>query len=215
MTKPDYKLNMGKSDFKLNELHTNKQEYIDLWYSDSIDTKLHHSKNHSIFINLDGPIYSNGTLHFGHFANKVMKDSICRFKRLCNVAAPFFVTSDQHGLPIEIAVEKKSDKTNTLKFLDDCRDYAKEQFDIQFEQVKQFGVMASNTTYATSDFEYEALQMSQLYRLYKLGHLKQKLRPVQFCRDCGSSLAEAEVEYKDKESDSLIVKFQVAPNTYL
>lgn len=221
----NYKLNLGKTDFKLNELHINKQEYIDLWYSDDMDNKLHHSKNHSIFINLDGPMYSNGAeikdgklvggLHFGHFANKVMKDSICRFKRLCDVAAPFFVTSDQHGLPIEIAVEKKSDKTNTLKFLDDCRDYAKEQFDIQFEQVKQFGVMASNTTYATSDFEYEALQMSQLYRLYKLGHLKQKLRPVQFCRDCGSSLAEAEVEYKDKESDSLIVKFQVAPNTYL
>ena len=226
MTKPDYKLNMGKSEFRLNELHLNKKQYIDLWYSAEIDEQLHHKKNPK-FVLLDGCAYANGSvvietdhksldesnqeikrtgsLHFGHFANKVLKDSILRFKRLCGVNAPFFITSDQHGLPIEIAVEKTSNKENTIQFLNDCRNYAKEQFDIQFKEVQSFGVIASNTTYATSDYAYEALEMKQLHSLYKKGLLKQKLRPVPFCKECNISLAEAEVEYKDILKYELVV----------
>lgn len=197
--KVSYTLCMGKTDFKLNEIHQN-EEISSIPYN--AQTVL-----------IDGPFYANGSLHLGHFANKIFKDAFVRTNNLFGISTCLQVTSDQHGLPIEIEVEKKYGKTDN--FITQCRQYAKEQFANQLEQVKKFGILVDNKTIETASFDYEAYEMERLHQLYKEGKLVRLLRPVNFCSDCNSSLAEAEVEYKDKESHSLVVKFELTEDTYL
>ncbi len=206
----NYKLNLGKTDFKLNEVHLDKQKYIDMW-QDTIATEKSSSEYHL----LSGSPYANGNLHQGHFLNNVLKDAFIRFQRLQGEKVSLTITSDQHGLPIELEVEKLKGKSDN--FLLDCRDYAITQFDIQFNQIKEFGVLTNADTIATSQFDYEAAQMQLLLDFYKENKLVQKLRPIAFCSQCNGSLAEAEIEYKSKKSDSLVVKFQLKNklDTYL
>lgn len=167
------------------------------------------------FLLHDGPPYANGTLHVGHAANKILKDIICKAARLRGMDAPFVPGWDCHGLPIELVIEKKygrvGQKLNAAEFRTKCREYAAEQIELQKQDLKRLGVIADwDHPYFTMNYAYEADIIRTLAKIYEKGHIKKGQKPVHWCLDCGSSLAEAEVEYQEKGSDSVYVRFVVA-----
>lgn len=215
-----YKMNMHKVDFELNQKHHNKSDYINYWNSQEILRATQTNPDQKpMFLLHDGPPYANGDLHLGHFANKTIKDVLLRFKRLNGWFAPFLPGFDCHGLPVELAVEKELGKKDNLKdFVHSCYSYAQTQVANQTRQFKEFGVLGDwDNSYRTINYTSEATEMKVVLDLLGKGFLHQKYRPVYWCKDCQGSLAEAEVDYKTKESDSLTVKFKVAnqDNTYL
>ena len=165
------------------------------------------------FILHDGPPYANGHLHCGHALNKILKDIIIKSKSLSGFDAPFVPGWDCHGLPIELNVEKKMDKkdikSNPAEFRRECRNYAASQIDIQKAEFKRLGVLGEwENRYATMDYAYEANIVRSLAKIIDQGHLQQGFKPVHWCIDCGSALAEAEVDYEDKTSISIDVAFR-------
>lgn len=166
------------------------------------------------FILHDGPPYANGHLHCGHALNKILKDIINKSKSLSGFDAPFVPGWDCHGLPIELNVEKKVGKAgfkiSASEFRAKCREYAASQIDIQREEFKRLGVFGDwQHPYATMDYSYEANIIRALGKIIANGHLQQGFKPVHWCIDCGSALAEAEVDYEDKTSSSIDVAFFV------
>ena len=164
------------------------------------------------FILHDGPPYANGHLHCGHALNKILKDIIIKSKSFSGFDAPFVPGWDCHGLPIELNVEKKSGKAgvkiSATEFRKKCREYAASQIDIQRDEFKRLGVFGDwQNPYATMNFNYEANIIRALGQVIENGHLHQGFKPVHWCIDCGSSLAEAEVDYEDKTSLSIDVAF--------
>lgn len=214
-----YNLNMTKVKFDLAEKHLDKEKYVKLWNSEEVQSKLNQQEHKPLFLLHDGPPYANGDLHLGHFSNKVLKDSLLKFKRLNGYYAPLYNGSDCHGLPVELAVEKTTrvnKKTNPAEFLEECYKYSNQQAFNQREQLKNFGVFADySRSYQTTDHNREADEMQAVLDLLEKGFLFQKFRPVYWCKDCQSSLAEAELEYKTKESDSLTVEFKLEDNTFM
>ncbi|MFA5959431.1 MAG: isoleucine--tRNA ligase [Tatlockia sp.] len=168
--------------------------------------------NDAHFVLHDGPPYANGHLHCGHALNKILKDIIIKSKTLSGFDAPFIPGWDCHGLPIELNVEKKIGKAGVKVsaevFREQCRKYAASQIDIQRDEFKRLGVFGDwENRYATMDFSYEANIIRALAKVIENGHLQQGFKPVHWCIDCGSALAEAEVEYEDKTSPSIDVAF--------
>lgn len=166
------------------------------------------------FVLHDGPPYANGHLHCGHALNKILKDIIIKSKVLSGYEAPFIPGWDCHGLPIELNVEKKIGKAGVKvtaeEFRKKCREYAASQISIQCDEFKRLGVFGDwKHRYATMDFSYEANIIRALGKVIENGHLQQGFKPVHWCIDCGSALAEAEVEYEDKTSPSIDVAFYV------
>lgn len=164
------------------------------------------------FILHDGPPYANGHLHCGHALNKILKDMIVKSKSFSGYDAPFVPGWDCHGLPIELNVEKKVGKAgvkiSATEFRQKCRDYAASQIDIQRDEFQRLGVFGDwQNPYATMNFTYEANILRALGKIIDNGHLHQGFKPVHWCVDCGSSLAEAEVDYEDKTSSSIDVAF--------
>ncbi|QEY26959.1 isoleucine--tRNA ligase [Neisseria zalophi] len=161
------------------------------------------------FILHDGPPYANGDIHIGHAVNKILKDIIIRSKTLAGFDAPYVPGWDCHGLPIEVMVEKLHGKNMPeAKFRELCREYAAEQIARQKKDFIRLGVLGDwNRPYLTMDFKTEADTVRTLGEIYKAGYLYRGEKPVQFCLDCGSSLAEAEVEYKDKISPAIDVAY--------
>ncbi len=164
------------------------------------------------FILHDGPPYANGHLHCGHALNKILKDIIIKSKSFSGFDAPFVPGWDCHGLPIELNVEKKIDKknikSNPAEFRRECRHYATTQIDIQKDEFKRLGVLGDwENRYATMDYAYEANIVRSLAKIIDQGHLQQGFKPVHWCIDCGSALAEAEVDYEDKTSISIDIAF--------
>ncbi|GAB1408056.1 isoleucine--tRNA ligase [Thermomonas brevis] len=164
------------------------------------------------FVLHDGPPYANGALHLGHALNKILKDIIVKSKTLSGFDAPYIPGWDCHGLPIEIAVEKKHGKVGTkldaVAFRQACRDYAREQIDVQRTGFKRLGVLGDwDNPYLTLDFRYEADEIRALARIIGNGHLERGAKPVYWCFDCGSALAEAEIEYQDKQSPAVDVAY--------
>ncbi|WGZ94021.1 MAG: isoleucine--tRNA ligase [Candidatus Thiothrix putei] len=167
------------------------------------------------FILHDGPPYANGTIHIGHAVNKILKDIIVKSKTLGGFDAPYVPGWDCHGLPIELKVEEKlgkaGDKVDAFVFRKACREYAAEQIDLQRKDFKRLGVLGDwENPYLTMDFQTEADIVRALGRIATNGHLHKGAKPVHWCTDCGSALAEAEVEYADKTSFSIDVRFTVA-----
>ncbi|MGH8442179.1 MAG: isoleucine--tRNA ligase [Nevskiaceae bacterium] len=161
---------------------------------------------------VDGPPYANGDIHIGHVVNKVLKDIVVKAARLSGHYAPFIPGWDCHGLPIELQVEKKhgkvGDKLDARAFRAKCREYATEQIDRQRADFKRLGVLADwERPYLTMLPAYEAEQLRALAKIVERGHVVRGAKPVHWCLDCGSSLAEAEVEYEDKKSPAIDVKF--------
>ena len=167
------------------------------------------------FILHDGPPYANGDLHVGHAINKILKDIIVKSKTLSGFDAPYVPGWDCHGLPIELNVEKKvgkpGHKVTPAEFRQKCRDYAARQVEAQCADFKRMGVVGDwQDPYLTMNFEFEANIVRTLGKIVSNGHLQQGFKPVHWCLDCGSALAEAEVEYQDKVSSAVDVAFPFA-----
>jgi isoleucyl-tRNA synthetase len=212
-----YKLNLFTTPFTLTEKHTEKSVYHALWNSEAVLTDLHRdARGRNTFLLHDGPPYANGSLHVGHFANKALKDAVLKFKRLQGVFAPFVPGFDCHGLPVELEVEKLGhSKLDAASFVAACRAYATTQVAHQTVEFASFGVAADwARPYKTMDPTFEAGAARCFTRLPQV---VKRLRPVHWCPACGSSLAEAEVEYKSRLSPSVVVLFELLdePGTFL
>ncbi|MEI7036916.1 isoleucine--tRNA ligase [Fulvimonas yonginensis] len=165
-----------------------------------------------MFVLHDGPPYANGSIHIGHAVNKILKDMVVRSKLLAGYRSPYVPGWDCHGLPIEIAVEKKhgkpGEKLDATAFRQKCREYAQEQVDGQRAGFKRLGVLGDwSHPYKTMDFRYEADMLRALARILANGHVVRGAKPVYWCFDCGSALAEAEIEYGDKVSPAVDVAY--------
>ncbi len=166
------------------------------------------------FILHDGPPYANGEIHIGHAVNKVLKDIIVKSRTLDGYDAPYVPGWDCHGLPIELQVEKRVGKPgpniSPAAFRKACRDYAAKQVDGQRADFQRLGVLGDwERPYLTMDYRFEADIIRALGRIVANGHVHKGFKPVHWCTDCGSALAEAEVEYKDKSSFAIDVRFPV------
>ena len=165
------------------------------------------------FILHDGPPYANGNIHIGHAVNKVLKDIIIKSRTLDGYDAPYVPGWDCHGLPIELNVEKKvgkpGKKVDVKTFRDKCREYAQTQVNGQREDFKRLGVLGDwDNPYLTMNYGFEANIVRSLGKIIERGHLHKGSKPVHWCLDCGSALAEAEVEYYDKSSPAIDVAFR-------
>ncbi len=187
------------------------------WIADWQRTKLYQrirkaSAGRPKFVLHDGPPYANGSLHIGHALNKILKDIIIRSKTLAGFDAPYVPGWDCHGLPIEHKVEVTHGKNLPAdKVRELCRAYAAEQIDIQRADFIRLGVLGDwDKPYRTMDFANEANEIRALAEMTKNGYVFKGLKPVNWCFDCGSALAEAEVEYADKPSPTIDVAFPVS-----
>ena len=170
------------------------------------------------FVLHDGPPYANGALHLGHAINKILKDVIVKSRSLDGFDAPYIPGWDCHGLPIEHQVEKKEgrpgQKLDKAQFRAACRAYAKEQIDLQRAEFKRLGVLGDwENPYLTMNPRYEAQQIRSLGRIIENGHVYKGVKPVHWCLDCRSALAEAEVEYEDRTSPAIDVAFRILNNS--
>ena len=190
--------------------------WLQTWYEQKRYQKLRQlAAGRPKFVLHDGPPYANGDIHIGHAVNKILKDIIIRSKTLAGYDAPYVPGWDCHGLPIELMVEKKHGKNiPAAKFRELCREYAHEQIARQKKDFMRLGVLGDwEHPYLTMDYKTEADIVRNLGKIQQEGYLYRGEKPVQFCLDCGSSLAEAEVEYKDKVSYAIDVAYQFKDNT--
>ncbi|MBU0654860.1 MAG: isoleucine--tRNA ligase [Gammaproteobacteria bacterium] len=214
----DYKhtLNLPNTQFPMRgDLAKREPGMLEGWETRQLYQKLReHAAGRPKFILHDGPPYANGTIHIGHAVNKILKDIIVKSKTLGGFDAPYVPGWDCHGLPIELKVEEKlgkaGDKVDAFAFRKACREYAHEQIELQRKDFKRLGVLGEwENPYLTMDFQTEADIVRALGRIAANGHLHKGAKPVHWCTDCGSALAEAEVEYADKTSFSIDVRFTV------
>lgn len=212
----DYKqtLNLPKTNFKMKaSLATKEPQWIKQWNKDELyDALQKHHKDSEPFILHDGPPYANGAIHIGHAVNKILKDIIVKSKMMSGFRAPYVPGWDCHGLPIEVQVEKKvgkvGKKVDAKTFRQKCRDYAENQVNIQKQDFIRLGVLGDwENPYLTKSFDYEANMIRALAEIAKNGHVEKGVKPVNWCFDCGSALAEAEIEYQDKTSPAIDVAF--------
>ncbi len=186
---------------------------LERWESGGLYTQIRHAaKGRPSFVLHDGPPYANGAIHLGHAVNKILKDIIVKSKTLAGFDAPYVPGWDCHGLPIEIAIEKKFGKVgvklDAVEFRQKCREYALAQIDVQRRDFKRLGVLGDwEHPYQTLDFKFEADEIRALSRVVANGHLLRGVKPVYWCFDCGSALAEAEIEYQDKTSPAVDVAY--------
>ena len=172
-----------------------------------------HAKGRPAWVLHDGPPYANGVIHIGHAVNKVLKDMIVKSKLLAGFDAPYVPGWDCHGLPIEHAVEKKygkvGQKLDAAAFRDKCREYAGEQIELQRADFKRLGVIGDwDNPYRSMDYRYEADMLRALARIFERGHVVRGFKPVHWCFDCQSALAEAEIEYADRTSPAVDAAYQ-------
>ena len=211
----DYKdtLNLPDTPFPMRgDLPKREPGWIKQWQEQKLYEKIRaQSAGRPKFILHDGPPYANGDIHTGHAVNKILKDVIVKSKTLDGFDAPYVPGWDCHGLPIELVVEKTYGKDiPAAKFRELCRDYAASQVERQKVDFIRLGVLGDwGRPYLTMDYAFEAEIMRNLGRIFERGYLYQGAKPVHWCVDCGSALAEAEVEYEDKISPAIDVAFPV------
>ena len=219
MTDYSKTVNLLESPFPMRgNLAKREGGWLKSWYEHKRYEKLREiAQGRPKFILHDGPPYANGDIHIGHAANKILKDIILRSKTLAGFDAPYVPGWDCHGLPIELMVEKLHGKDiPAARFRELCREYAKEQIARQKKDFMRLGVMGDWAhPYLTMDFQTEAETVRALGEIYLAGYLYRGEKPVQFCLDCGSSLAEADVEYKDKISPAVDVAYRFKDNAAL
>ncbi|MDD5461443.1 MAG: isoleucine--tRNA ligase [Methylococcales bacterium] len=214
----DYKktLNLPNTAFPMKgNLAQREPERLKKWNENGLYQKIRQiCTGRHLFVLHDGPPYANGEIHIGHAVNKVLKDIIIKSKTLSGFDAPYVPGWDCHGLPIELMVEKKigkaEAKVSSAVFRKACREYAGKQVNIQKEAFIRLGILGDwNNPYLTMDFAFEANIVRSLGKIVSKGHITKGAKPVHWCTDCGSALAEAEVEYEDKHSPAIDVRFQV------
>ncbi|KHL55791.1 isoleucine--tRNA ligase [Xanthomonas cannabis] len=212
----DYKatLHLPATDFPMRgDLPKREPAMLDRWEREGLYAQLRaNAAGRPLFVLHDGPPYANGQIHLGHAVNKILKDIIVKSKYLAGFDAPYIPGWDCHGLPIEIAIEKKYGKVgvklDAAEFRQKCREYASEQIDLQRRDFKRLGVVGDwDNPYKTLDFRFEANELRALARIIENGHLTRGVKPVHWCFDCGSALAEAEIEYADKVSPTVDIAY--------
>ncbi|MBS1214631.1 MAG: ileS, partial [Proteobacteria bacterium] len=214
----DYKatLNLPTTEFPMKgNLSQREPEQLQSWQQGQLYRKIREAfAGRPQFILHDGPPYANGEIHIGHAVNKVLKDIIVKSKGLAGFDAPYVPGWDCHGLPIELMVEKKIGKAGVkvdpAEFRAACRAYAAEQVELQKQEFIRLGVFGEwDNPYLSMDFHFEADIIRALGKVCANGHLIKGAKPVHWCTDCGSALAEAEVEYENKRSLTIDVRFKV------
>jgi isoleucyl-tRNA synthetase len=212
----DYKstLNLPKTAFPMKANLANREsEFLKRWQSLDVYQSLRKQREgREKFILHDGPPYANGDIHIGHSVNKILKDIIVKSKTLSGFDSPYVPGWDCHGLPIELKVEKKvgkvGHKVDAATFRKECRKYADKQIAGQKKDFMRLGVLGDwENPYLTMNYKFEADIVRALASIVKNGHLQKGAKPVHWCTDCGSALAEAEVEYEDKKSHAIDVAF--------
>ena len=213
----DYKstINLPQTDFPMRgDLPRREPHWLAEWEKAGRYAQIQRAAagRDKAFVLHDGPPYANGAIHIGHAVNKILKDMVVRSKLLAGYRSPYVPGWDCHGLPIEIAVEKKfgkpGEKLDARAFRQKCREYAQEQVDAQRADFKRLGVLGDwSNPYRTMDFRYEADMLRALARIVANGHVVRGAKPVYWCFDCGSALAEAEIEYADKPSPAVDVAY--------
>ena len=212
----DYKntLNLPETGFPMRgDLAKREPVMLKNWYDKQLYQKIRQAtKGKKSFILHDGPPYANGNIHIGHAVNKILKDIIVKSKTSLGFDSPYIPGWDCHGLPIELKVEglvgKPNEKVTAAEFRQKCREYAAEQVEGQKKDFIRLGVLGDwDNPYLTMNFDTEANIIRTLGKVIENGHLYKGSKPVHWCLDCGSSLAEAEVEYEDKVSPSIYVRF--------
>ena len=214
-----YKLNLPETSFPMRgDLAKREPAWLKEWQDKKLYQRIRQARaGAKKFILHDGPPYANGDIHIGHAVNKILKDIIVKSKTMSGFDAPYVPGWDCHGLPIELMVEKTHGKEIApAKFRELCREYAKEQVERQKKDFVRLGVLGDwDHPYLTMDFKTEADIMRALGDIYKNGYLYQGSKPVHWCVDCGSALAEAEVEYEDVNSPAIDVGFKVVDKAAL
>ncbi|HBK01131.1 MAG TPA: isoleucine--tRNA ligase, partial [Delftia acidovorans] len=212
----DYKatLHLPATEFPMRgDLPKREPGILARWEEQGIYAQLReNAQGRPLFVLHDGPPYANGQIHLGHAVNKILKDIIVKSRYLDGYDAPYVPGWDCHGLPIEIAVEKKWGKVGTKldaeQFRQKCREYAEEQINLQRADFKRLGVIGDwDNPYKTLSFDFEANEIRALAKIVANGHLVRGAKPVHWCFDCGSALAEAEIEYQDKTSPAIDVAY--------
>ncbi|MEZ5534884.1 MAG: isoleucine--tRNA ligase [Thiolinea sp.] len=214
----DYKhtLNLPTTQFPMRgDLAKREPGMLADWQEQQLYQQLREkAKGRPKFVLHDGPPYANGAIHIGHAVNKIIKDVIVKSKTMAGFDAPYVPGWDCHGLPIEKKVEdmigRVGDKVDANTFRKACREYATEQIEIQRKDFKRLGVLGDwDNPYLTMNYKTEAGIVRALGNIALSGHMHKGTKPVHWCTDCGSALAEAEVEYYDKQSLSIYVRFDV------
>jgi isoleucyl-tRNA synthetase len=211
-----YPINLPKTDFPMKaDLAQREPRQLQRWAEQQIYQRIREvARGRPPFLYHDGPPYANGVIHLGHAVNKILKDIVVKSQSMDGRDAAFIPGWDCHGLPIELAVEKKhgrpGHKLDAVAFRAACRAFATAQIDSQRNDFKRLGVFADwENPYLTMDPRYEAQQIRSLGKIIHNGHLYRGAKPVHWCLDCRSALAEAEVEYEDKTSTAIDVAFAV------
>jgi isoleucyl-tRNA synthetase len=214
----DYKstINLPNTGFPMKaDLAKREPVMLAAWERDDLYAKIRAAaKGRPSFILTDGPPYANGQIHLGHAVNKILKDIVVKSRTLDGYDAPYVPGWDCHGLPIEMQVEKThgrvGQKIDAKSFRAACREYAHKQVDAQRVDFKRLGVLGDwANPWMTMQPRYEAEQLRAFSLIIKNGHLYKGYKPVHWCLNCRSALAEAEVEYEDKTSPSVYVRFAV------
>ena len=216
--KKDYgkTLNLPSTEFPMRASLPEREPQIqkDIFENGLYEKILKKNENHKTFILHDGPPYANGEIHAGHALNKILKDTIVRYKSLKGFYSPYIPGYDTHGMPTEKkAIEKLGldrNKIPVTKFRDTCKEFTSTYKEMQTEGFKRLGVLGDwEHPYVTYDPKMEARQIGVFGDMYKKGYIYKGLKPVYWCTDCETALAEAEIEYKDVEGGSIYVKFPV------
>ena len=209
-----FPLNLPDTEFPMRgNLPKREPEFIKEWEAKDVYGKIRAArKGAPKFLLHDGPPYANGNIHVGHAVNKVLKDIICKTRTLQGFDAPYVPGWDCHGMPIEIQIEKTYGKNLPKEeIMAKCRAYAKEQIKNQMAGFKRLGVLGDwSDPYLTMRPKTEAEEIRALGIILEKGYVYRGLKPVNWCFDCKSALAEAEVEYADRSSPAIDVAFPLA-----
>ncbi len=214
--KKDYgkTLNLPKTDFPMRaSLPENEPKILEKVFENGLYKKiLKKNEGKTPFVLHDGPPYANGEIHLGHALNKILKDTIVRYKNLQGFYTPYIPGYDTHGMPTEKkAIEKlglNRDEIPVTEFRNTCKQFTMDYKDKQTEGFKRLGVLGDwDDPYITYEPRMEAKQIGVFADMYKKGYIYKGLKPVYWCTDCETALAEAEIEYKDINSNTAYVKF--------
>lgn len=214
----DYKdtLNLPSTSFPMKANLNNKEPgQLEKWEKQGLYKKIREkAKGREKFILHDGPPYANGNIHLGTAMNKILKDIIIRSKQMTGYDAPYIPGWDCHGLPIEHNVDKKlgskKRKMTTTEVRNECRKYAERFIGIQMDEFKRLGVMGEwENPYLTMNYEYEARIAKECAQFGIDGGLYKGKKPIHWCCNCKTALAEAEIEHGDTSSPSIYVKFKM------
>ena len=220
--KKNYKntVNLPKTDFPMKaNLPQTEPEKVKAWEGEDLYAKIRaKSANKPKYVLHDGPPYANGHIHAGHALNKILKDIIVKYKTMRGFDAHYVPGWDCHGMPIEHAIFKEMGKrkedVNRLEFRKKARQYAEKFIKIQREEFKRLGVFGDwENPYLTMSHDYQAGIARSFLKLLKDGYIEQRLKPVPWCYDCETALADAELEYEDKTSSAIYVAFDLDLNS--